>query len=95
MKARLRSVHPDRCSQIVQAECRLTQACHQMQALLVKISDVQTRYQRAVKHNHDTRRSQLKVELQVLKGMYNLFYHYADLKARDVAVLYSDKHSLI
>ena len=52
-----------------------------MQQLLDKIKYVQARHQRALKHNNDNRSRQLQVQLQVLQGMYGMFYQYADIKA--------------
>ena len=69
-------------------EGRLSQACDQMQQLLDHISYTKTRHQRALKHNQPNRCRQLQVQLQVLQGMYNVFYQYADLKARQVAALH-------
>ena len=69
-------------------EIRLNKACDQMQQILAKINEVKTRHQRALKHNQHNRSRQLKVQLQVLQGMYNVFHQYADHKARQMAALY-------
>ena len=69
-------------------EMHLNKACDQMQHILAKISEVKTRHQRALKHNQPNRVRQLKVQLQVLQGMYNIFHQYADHKARQMAALY-------
>ena len=69
-------------------EMHLNKACDQMQNILAKISEVKTHHQRALKHNQPNRARQLKVQLQVLQGMYNVFHQYADHKARQMAALY-------
>ena len=69
-------------------EICLNKACDQMQQLLGKIKEVKTRHQRALKHNQDNRCRQLKVQIQVLQGMYNVFHQYADHKTRQMAALY-------
>ena len=69
-------------------EIHLNKACDQMQHILAKISEVKTRHQRALKHNQHNRERQLKVQLQVLQGMYNMFHKYADHKARQMVALY-------
>ena len=74
-------------------ESRLNGACDQMQQLLHQISYINTRHQRALKHNQANRCRQLKVQLQVLQSMYNMFYQYADHKARQMAALHLTKHS--
>jgi len=62
------------------SEKHINLACDQMQRLLAQIDTVQVRHQRAVKRNQDNRSRQLAVQLQVLQGMYTMFYQYADLK---------------
>jgi hypothetical protein len=69
-------------------EISLNKACDQMQQLLGKIKEVKTRHQRALKRNQENRHRQLKVQVQVLQGMYNVFHQYADQKARKMAALY-------
>ncbi len=80
-------------AQIKLTEVCLSKACNQMQQLLAKISEVKTRHQRALKHNQADRCRQLKMQLQILQGMYNVFHQYGDHKARQMAVLYTTPDS--
>ena len=69
-------------------EKRLHQVCDQMTILYSKIDNLQLRYQRT-RHTPDSPLNQsLSMQLNVLKGMYNVYYQYAAKQTEKLMILY-------
>lgn len=62
-------------------EMKMHKACDQMQVLLSKINDLQQRHRRAVHHNQQTFMQTYKMQINVLQGVYNMYYMYCSQKA--------------
>lgn len=65
-------------------ERQLDRICDQMQLLQGKISDLQIRHKRAMKRQQTDIAQLLDLQLGVLRGAYNVFYHTASRKATEL-----------
>ena len=89
LSAKRCSVFTNKVEVYKEAERRIQKACDQMDMILSKIQDVELRYQRAVKDGHQCT-SNYELQLQVLRGMYNMYYTYCSQKAQILAELEED-----
>ena len=62
-------------------EKQVSCSCDQMAALLSRISELQIRLKIAVKRNQTHFVKPLELKLQILQGVYNMFYEFTSQKA--------------
>ena len=64
-------------------------ACDQMDAILNKIHDLELRHARAVKNGH-LGAGNYELQLQVLRGVYNMYHTYCSKKSQILIALEED-----
>ena len=62
----------------------LDRSCDQMTTILQKISKIERRYKLAIKNRKTLTADSLSMQLQVLRGVYNMYYCYAEVKAKQL-----------
>ena len=67
-------------------EKRLHKTCDQMTILHSTIKNLQVRYKRATKHTQSLSAYNLKLQLQTLQSVYNMYYMYASKQAQQLIV---------
>ena len=65
----------------------LDRSCDQMTAILQKVAKLERRYKYAVKNRKILGADSLSIQLQVLRGVYNMYYCYAEVKAKQLVVM--------
>ena len=79
-------------SSFSRTEHQIHSACDQMSLLLRAIQDVQVRAQRATKRQQDFTAKSLEMRVQVLQGVYNMYYEFCRQKA-DLLVQLEEQQS--
>ena len=68
-------------------EKMLDKSCDQMTVILKKVEKLEHRYKLAVKNQKMMIADNVKLQLHVLRGMYNMYYCYAEAKSKQLVVL--------
>ena len=71
-------------------ESALNKSCDQMDVIMRKISHLDYRQKLSMKRENNPVTMTLNLELQVLRGMYNVFYQYAEIKSKQLEELYKE-----
>ena len=69
------------------AERCLDRSCDQMEVLLSKISFLEEKLERALQTENVAVEKNLSLQLDVLRGVYNMYYKYSEVKATQLMAL--------
>lgn len=67
-------------------EIKIHRACDQMQILNDRIQLLQIRQRKALAAGHSAATSSLKIQLQVVSGMYYVYYMYAQRQTEELQI---------
>ena len=65
----------------------LDRSCDQMEMLLAKISFLEQRLQNAEENQNEAVMKNLTLQLDVLQGVYSMYYSYSEVKATQLMML--------
>ena len=69
------------------AERCLDRSCDQMEILLSKIDFLETRLNQALANENEAVARNVNLELDVLHGVYDMYYKYSEIKANQLMAL--------
>ena len=87
MKSQLMKKSQNKRESFKKTERCLNRSCDQMDLILRKINHTNQRKKNAMKIDGNPVTMTLGMQLQVLEGMYNVYYKYAEIKAKELQQL--------
>ena len=76
------------------AEKFLDRSCDQMDVLQRQIQNLERRQTRAKANNNSAIQQSIKIELQMLRGVYAMFYEYAEEVTEKMAKAYQERRQV-
>ena len=65
----------------------LNRSCDHMEMLLIKIRHLEEKMERAEEKENEAVRNNLNLQLEVLHGVYSMYYSYSEVKATQLMLL--------
>lgn len=84
MKAKVIQKKQSKWDSFKKTERSLNRSCDQMDVILRKIHHLDHRRKLSLKRENNPVTMTLSLQLDVLRGMYNMYYQYADVKAKQL-----------